>query len=237
VRSDIRLRQIRRARRDIDLPDRAQYFVYQRDSYADGFADCDSAFLRNFVFGLHAAREIRAAFLGEIGEIMETKELQAEFGKTFDELINLVSSFSKEKINVKPAENNWSAAQVARHLIKASSGFPQMVSGESEATDRNESGKIDQIRGDLLNFDVSLQSPDFIVPEEQIYEKETLVNSLEAIKSEIAKTIETTDLTKTFKTFEFPVYGYLTGAETLAFVIYHTQRHIYQLKKVAEGVN
>lgn len=72
---------------------------------------------------------------------METKELQAEFEKTFDGLINLVSSFSEEKINAKPAENKWSAAQVARHLIKANSGFPQMVSGKSEATDRNVSEK------------------------------------------------------------------------------------------------
>lgn len=75
------------------------------------------------------------------------------------------------------------------------------------------------------------------MPEDRIYEKEKLVNSLEAIKSEIAKAIETTDMTQTFKTFEFPVYGYLTGAETLAFVVYHTQRHIHQLKKVAEVVN
>lgn len=133
---------------------------------------------------------------------------------------------------MKPAENKWSAAQVARHLIKANSGFPQMVSGESETTDRNVSEKVDQIKRDFLNFDLPMESPDFIAPEDRIYEKEKLLNSLEIVKSEIGKTVETTDMTKTFKTFELPVYGYLTGAETLAFVLYHTQRHIHQLEKL-----
>ena len=91
---------------------------------------------------------------------------------------------------------------------------------------------IDKIKADFLNFEKEMKSPDFIVPEDEVYNKKELIDSLEKIKTEISKTAQNSDLTKICLSFEFPVLGHLTGLETLSFVIYHTQRHVHQLKKI-----
>lgn len=167
---------------------------------------------------------------------MKTEEIKKEFDDTFANVIELVSSFEDSKFNTKPAENKWSAGQIARHLIKANSGFPQMVSGVSEKTERDPTEMVEKIRADFLDFATPMNAPDFIVPEDENFAKDEQVKELEKIKSEIGKTIENIDLTKTFKAFEFPVYGYLTGLETLAFVNYHAQRHIHQLEKTRRQI-
>lgn len=167
---------------------------------------------------------------------MNENEILKEFNETWVDLLEKVSAFDEDEINRKPAPNKWSAAQVARHLIKANSGFPKMVSGETEEASRKIDEKITQIKDDFLNLDLPMNAADFLVPEEKIYEKKRLIESLKTIKSDIDEILGNTDLTKISKTFEFPVYGYLTGLETLAFIVYHTQRHIHQLDKLSSEI-
>lgn len=163
-------------------------------------------------------------------------EIKKEFGETFSRLIEIVSDFDADKINIKPSENEWSAAQVARHLIKANSGLPGMLNGEKKETDREPDEMIGRIKSDFLNFGIKMEAPDFIVPEDKNFDKNELIEKLEQIKSNITKTVEETDLSKTCLSFEFPVYGFLTGIEILSFAVYHTQRHLKQLEKVAEKI-
>lgn len=165
---------------------------------------------------------------------MKENEVLHEFNETWSKLLENLSAFGEDGFNRKPAPEKWSAGQVAQHLIKANSGFPKMVSGESEETDREPGAMIERIRSDFADFGIKMEAAAFLVPEDRIYEKENSIESLENIKSEIDKILENIDLSRTSKSFEFPVYGHLTGLETLAFIVYHTQRHIHQLEKLQE---
>lgn len=163
---------------------------------------------------------------------MRTKKIQTEFDVTFTELLKLLSSFDQKQFNTKPGEEKWSAGQVAGHLIKATSGFPRMLNGKTAETERRPDEMVEKIRADFSNFERKMTAPDFIVPEDKIYEREDLLISLKKIKSEINEAVQTADLTKTCLAFELPVYGFLTGLELLAFVNSHIQRHISQLKRI-----
>jgi len=44
---------------------------------------------------------------------MHKEEIQTEFNETFTELLKILSSFNQENFNTKPAEDKWSAGQVA----------------------------------------------------------------------------------------------------------------------------
>jgi len=167
---------------------------------------------------------------------MQSEEIQSEFDETFTKLLETLASFEQENFNTKPAENKWSAGQVARHLIKANSSFPKIINGPTEVTKREPDEMVGRIKADFLNFEKEMKSPDFIVPEDEDYEKENLINALEKIKAEITETAQNADLTKTCLGFEFPVMGHLTGLEMLSFVVYHTQRHIHQLKGIFDKV-
>jgi DinB family protein len=81
-----------------------------------------------------------------------------------------------------------------------------------------------------------MKSPEFIVPEAMDYKKDYLLQSLDKIEEELLVAIKQLDLTQTCTSFELPVYGSLTRLEALSFVLYHTQRHIRQLKNIRDSI-
>lgn len=160
------------------------------------------------------------------------KLFQKDIDKTLTELIDLLSSVAEEKINVVPFEGSWTAGQLAQHMIMSNSGFVELMNGPVKKTERNPEELVEKIRAAFLNFTIKFESPDFIRPPKIHYNKEQLLFSLNNIKEQLIQTIETSDLTKTWTTFELPVLGYVTGLEAVHFVLTHTQRHIHQLKKI-----
>jgi hypothetical protein len=121
-------------------------------------------------------------------------------------------------------------------MVLADGGFAEMISGPVIETQRKVDEMISKIKSIFLNFDSKLSSPDFVIPQLIDYEKEELIDSLTKIKISINKSLETLDLTKTCTAFELPVLGFLTRLEATYFVIYHTQRHVHQLKRIHQKV-
>lgn len=164
------------------------------------------------------------------------KDIITEIDETFKGLLRLLSSFNQEQINAIPFKGSWTAGQLARHLIKSGFGFVKLLNGPVGETERIPDEMVEEIRASFLNFGIKMTSPDFIVPEDTAYEKDDLLNSLESIKAAIVLAILTLDLTKTCSAFELPVIGYLTRLECIYFVIYHTQRHIHQLRNISQKI-
>lgn len=154
-----------------------------------------------------------------------------------EELLDLLSHLSQTDINTVPFEGSWTAGQLVKHVIKSNSGFLQMLKGPVRESKREPDELIERIKTDFLNFNVKVKSPEFVVPEKIDYNKEDLLSSLEALNSKLNESVQSLDLTKTCSAFELPVYGYLTRSEAVHFIIYHTQRHIHQLKNIIEKLN
>lgn len=167
---------------------------------------------------------------------MSTKELLTEADAALTTLQQLLFSFDEEQINTVPFEGSWTAGQIGEHMIMANSGFVQVLNGPVKETERAPDALVETIKDQFLNFGVKMQSPAFVVPADAIYRKAYLLQSIEEIRDGICNAIETKDLTKTYTAFEVPVMGYLTGVEAVNFVIYHTQRHIHQLKNVRKAL-
>lgn len=160
------------------------------------------------------------------------QNLRAEINATMKRLIQLLSSFDQEQINIIPFEGSWTAGQLAEHMVKSNGGFLQLLSGPVTDTKRNPDDLEESIKSVFLNFSTKMKSPDFVVPETKHYEKEDLLLHLEKIRTGLDHAITTLDLTKTCTGFELPVYKFLTRYEALCFVLYHTQRHIHQLENI-----
>lgn len=163
---------------------------------------------------------------------MTTVDIFIEIDITFTELIQIISSFEDEEINTVPFTGSWTAGQLARHLILSGTAFVELLNGPVKETERKPDEMVEGIRKSFLDFNTKFNSPDFVVPENINFKKDYLINSLEKIKEEIKKAILNLDLSKTCTAFETPVIGFLTRLEAIYFVIYHTQRHIHQLKNI-----
>lgn len=163
---------------------------------------------------------------------MKTLEITREANDALSGLITILSKFEPEQINVIPFEGSWTAGQLAQHMVKANSGFANILRGPVKDTERKPDEIIPKIKNDFLNFNIKMTAPDFLVPEAKNYDKNELVSGLKNIRESVVDATETLDLTKTCMAFELPVYGYLTRQETVAFVTCHTLRHTHQLKNI-----
>ncbi|AOM77508.1 DinB family protein [Pedobacter steynii] len=166
---------------------------------------------------------------------MEKKAMLKEMEETMTGWTEVLSSFNQEQLNMVPFEGSWTAGQIAKHLIMANFGFLEVLNGTEGETDRPADQKVARIKSDFLDFTTKMQSPDFILPKAIDYDKGILVSNIEELRGKLTEVILSSDLTKTCLAFEMPVYGYFTRWEAIYFVIYHSQRHLNQLKNIAKN--
>jgi hypothetical protein len=157
--------------------------------------------------------------------------LEMQLEQSFEELIILISSLSATQVNTVPFPGSWTVAQVGDHLRK-SYGAIETLNGTTIPTDREVLEKKEMIKSIFLDFDTKFQSPDFIIPSSAPLNKNELLSRLRIITSEIVAFAKNRDLSLTCTDFELPGMGTLTRSEWLHFIVYHTQRHLHQLRNI-----
>ncbi len=160
-----------------------------------------------------------------------TSALATSFDETAKDLLATISSFNEEEFNQIPFAGSWSAAQVADHLKKSLKGTINALHGQVKPSEREPDEQVEKLKSIFLNFDIKMQSPEFILPTEQPLQKDTVYQNLKEITDEISKAINTLDLSFA-STITFPNSGELTRHEWVSFATFHTQRHILQMKNI-----
>jgi hypothetical protein len=163
---------------------------------------------------------------------MDKQTLREELDATFACLHSLFTAVPENAINTVPFPGSWTPGQLLRHLEMANGGCLETLRGPVQDTARPFDTAVENIRNSFLDFSTKFESPDFVVPPAIHYDKEDLLGSVRSIRSGLLTALDTHDLTQTCLLFEFPAIGYLTRWEVLHFVLYHTQRHTEQLRKM-----
>jgi len=162
------------------------------------------------------------------------KELLSQIDTTEAELLHIFSSLSQEQLNQVPFKGSWTAGQVGEHLVKACS--VEILYGNIKPTERDPAVMIEPLRKLFLDFSIQMNSPDFIYPQGNYYQKDELYKDLETTWKNIRQAANTLDLIPTCTDFEIPGFGTLTRFEWLSFMVVHTQRHLHQLRNIYSKV-
>lgn len=168
-----------------------------------------------------------------IAEKLNTKDLFKSFNETTSEFIKTISSFSKEEINTIPFENSWTAAQVAEHVLLSNNSMIKSLSEKGTAGLRNIEEGVLNLKRIFLNFDEKLQSPKFILPTKEKYDKEILIPALQSSMEQLMQLSGETDLSEIIN---HTIFGDISKLEIVHFIVYHTQRHTQQLKNILKQV-
>jgi hypothetical protein len=163
-------------------------------------------------------------------------ELKIEIKSTFGQLYQTLSLFTSSEINAIPFENSWTSGQVARHIIKATSGLKQVCDNNTKKIAVNPEEKVPALKQLFLDFSTKMNSPEFIYPEVKEYDKERLLSTIQDIEKELLDIAENYDLGLTCLNFEMPGFGNLTIYELVSFAVVHTKRHIYQLTNIYKAL-
>ena len=165
---------------------------------------------------------------------INTKELFGSLDETWIEFLELISSTNANAINAVPYKNSWTVAQLATHVTKSNKAIVQGMEMKGKQAERGPDAGEPNIKKIFLDFDAKYKSPEFIVPEEKIYDKDEVVKIL---KSSINKLKEIRSTANLAEIISLPIFGEITKLELLYFVLYHTQRHIHQLKKIIKALH
>jgi len=168
---------------------------------------------------------------------MDAAATFTEIDNTLADFIQTLSLFTDEQINKIPFDGCWTPGQVAQHVILSISGFVDLLYGPVADTDRPADKYVGNLKETFLNFNIKFQSPVAVIPPAIDYKKEKLLHTLDQQKNNLHKFDLTTDMTKTCAAVEIPVFGFLTRTEVAHFIIYHTQRHVHQLKQIYQKLN
>jgi len=155
---------------------------------------------------------------------------------TTKELVESLSSFGDQQINISPEEGSWTPGQVAEHILKSETGLSKLLTDKTGPTERRPDEKNDVIETAFLDFSIKMKSPDFIVPSNGPHNKDVLLQSFSSHRHELIELVNGLDLSPTCYGFSLPGMGEFTRLEWLCFIICHSTRHIRQLNNIRKSI-
>ena len=148
-------------------------------------------------------------------------------------LVQLLQSVDERNFNQNPGTEKWSIAQVADHIRLSNNSVAKALALKGKPVDRNPGERVGELKKMFLDFQTKYQSPDFIVPSKNIYDPELLLKELQASMQLIRERMYEDDLDELIN---HPAFGDISKFEILHFVLYHTQRHVRQIKEIAAAL-
>jgi phage-related protein len=164
---------------------------------------------------------------------LDTNETLSATADVISELTDLMLSVEEAKVNTIPYDGSWTAPQLLRHVTKSINGMTKAMHMDAKPAERNPGERIEELKKIFLNFSKKLTQPDFIVPEELIYEKQSSIEALNKSFNRFKESAVNANLNDLV--VGLPL-GPITKLEIIHFVLYHSQRHLHQMKKICEAL-
>ena len=164
---------------------------------------------------------------------LDTNETLSATADVISELTDLMLSVDEDKVNTIPYDGSWTAPQLLRHVTKSINGMTKAMHMDAKPAERNPGERIEELKKIFLDFSKKFTQPDFIVPEELIYEKQS---SIEELNKSFNRFKESAGNANLDDLIEGLPLGPITKLEIIHFVLYHTQRHLHQMKKICEAL-
>jgi hypothetical protein len=158
--------------------------------------------------------------------------LTTQILETNGHLFHILESFDEQAINQLPVPGSWTVAQVANHLQKSDRFISYLLHAPTKDTQRPADEYVKQLKDTFLDFNTRMNSPEMIVPDAGPFDKESLLQELKSGRTAILAAAGQVDLART-TSVESPL-GESTLLELLHFHLFHTQRHIHQLRRIRQ---
>jgi DinB superfamily len=145
----------------------------------------------------------------------------------------LMSRLEKNDVNAVPYKDSWTAGMLFRHVSKSLNAMSGAMRSDARPAERDPGEKIPELKKTFLDFSTKMKSPDFIVPEDGPYEKQAVTAALN--ESFLLLKASSVNANLSDLVTGLPL-GDITKLEILHFVLYHTQRHLHQMKKICNAL-
>lgn len=166
-------------------------------------------------------------------ETLDKNETLAATAGAVSQLAALMLSVDEKKVNTVPYENSWTAPQLLRHVTKSINGMAKAMQMDGKPAERDPGERIGELKKVFLDFSKKMNSPEFIVPEEGPYEKQPAIDGLDKSFNQFKENVNSTNVNELVEGLPL---GPITKLEIIHFVLFHTQRHLHQMKKICDAL-
>lgn len=149
-----------------------------------------------------------------------------------DQLLGELSNFDYPAFNHRTEVSQWSAGEIAEHLLLFDIWLHFILQSTSENTQRDPQDKINIITASLANRLISLESPTELSPASIAKEPQELIKKISSGRRKLLELISHIDLTREYPGTPHPLFGVLSGVEWINFQILHTRRYLEQLEMI-----
>ena len=162
----------------------------------------------------------------------DKKELITAIHVVLMQLAGFVQSLPEEQINKVPFKNSWTAAQLLAHVLKSVAGMAAAIGKPGKPAHREPTKRVIELKQVFLDVTKKLPSPEIVVPEQKNYYKHELIKELQSRLKKLKEVTATADVSEIAEGLPF---GEISKTEILHFLVYHSQRHLYQMNKIANA--
>ncbi|AZB44123.1 DinB family protein [Bacillus sp. FJAT-42376] len=157
--------------------------------------------------------------------------------KVREELLNTVNTVSEEKFNEKPAQDEWSIAQVVDHLQKIENVLLESLKKSIHQAE-NKTVEEKQLEA-VTDRTRKVPAPEHVSPGPVPIDRTETITALEEARRDLNNFTEL--LSKDFdlktRSLRHPVLGEVSIKQWIEFVGYHEERHLLQIKEVKEKIS
>ncbi|MGG4267042.1 DinB family protein [Peribacillus simplex] len=149
-----------------------------------------------------------------------------------EELLIAVSGLSDEQLNAHPEEGRWSIIQVLDHLYKMERTITRNI--EDKLKSDESTTPVDKpIELTLLNREVKVQAPAFVIPSESFQTLSELKDKLSESRKAFIQVVDHAKLNDLEqKSFPHPLFKELSLKQWITFVGLHEKRHLMQIEEL-----
>jgi len=166
-------------------------------------------------------------------ETSTKEEILTAIGEAVSDMGGLMKLLDESQVNTVPYEGSWTAGQLLSHVTKSINGLAGAMLKEARPAERNPGEKIAGLKETFLNFTNKFNAPDFIIPDAGPFQKQQTIDALDHAFKTLKVNADKADLNELVTGMPF---GDVTKLELLHFVLYHTQRHLHQMKKITDSL-
>lgn len=160
----------------------------------------------------------------------QIQRVTKHFTELSEQYTSVLKKLSEEELNQIPFLNSWSAAQVVNHITKANNHHFLFAKGRKP--ERFVDERVLEFKEILLNYELKMESPDFILPDTKYYSKEESIEGIQNAFKQLVIHLNSNELSLLVET-NSPL-GSITKWEIANFIVFHSQRHLHQLKQISK---